>query len=221
MKLFFIRTGPDRLNPEQRPSTRINPFAPLVTILSFIAISFALFYFEIGVLQAGKEENENIAIQTNKIRDQARETQNQTTYVRTHQEQIKKATDGLLTGMSSQPLSQDAFRHLFDLAINIQTDTAPTKTNTTAGPKQEAPNPNWTYSLSSNLVEWHRLLPAIAATESDFPLLRFTKLQFSSPQQAFYTQATSLAFSGQFITARPVTVLPPAIPRRVMPPVKR
>lgn len=208
MKLFFIRTGPDRLS-EQETHTRINPLAPLLTILTFIGLSAALFYSEIGIIQSGKAENEKIGINTNKIRDQAQDIKNQTTYVKTHQEEIKKVTDSLLTGVSQQPLSQDAFKPLFDLAINIQpiTEASPTKTTVSAGSKNQPPDPNFTYSLTSNLIEWHRLLPAIAATESQFPLLHFTKLQFTSPQPAFYNQATPLNFSGQFITAKPPIIL--------------
>jgi len=53
------------------------------------------------------------------------------------------------------------------------------------------------YGFSSEL-EFHRLVPALAALESDYPLLRITELEISSQHDPFTKAVSPLHFEGRF-----------------------
>lgn len=57
------------------------------------------------------------------------------------------------------------------------------------------------YSFSSEL-EFHRLVPALAALESDYPLLRITELEIISNHNPFTKSASGLNFEGKFMLMR-------------------
>src|SRR5262249_19707151 len=62
--------------------------------------------------------------------------------------------------------------------------------------------PAWTYDYSSSSVEFHKFLPALADMENSMPLLRFTKLTLTSPQEPFFMEATALNINGSMSTLR-------------------
>ena len=70
------------------------------------------------------------------------------------------------------------------------------------------------YAFSSEL-EFHRLVPALAALESDYPLLRITELEIRSEHDPFAKAASPLHFEGKLtlIKAQAVASQPPAVPR--------
>jgi hypothetical protein len=123
----------------------------------------------------------------------------------------QEAFDQLLDAYSDAPLDPAQFGALYDLNPTIKVrDNAkrpglqPVSNRVAAGrPTANQPaQTTWTYDLSSTSVEFHRFLPALAETENNLPLLRFTKLTMTSPQEPFYMEATPLNITATMTTLR-------------------
>jgi hypothetical protein len=123
----------------------------------------------------------------------------------------QEAFDQLLDAYSDAPLDPAQFGALYDLNPTIKVrDNAkrpglqPVSNRVAAGrPTANQPaQTTWTYDLSSTSVEFHRFLPALAETENNLPLLRFTKLTVTSPQEPFYMEATPLNITATMTTLR-------------------
>ena len=122
----------------------------------------------------------------------------------------QEAFDQLLDAYTDAPLDPAQFGALYDLNPTIKVrDNAkrpgslqPVSNRTAAGrPAANQPaQTTWTYDLTSTSVEFHRFLPALAETENNLPLLRFTKLTMTSPQEPFYMEATPLNITATMTT---------------------
>ena len=100
----------------------------------------------------------------------------------------------LLSGYTSEPLvvGPETFGELFSLGAQI----SPQEESTNKGAKI------WTYKLSSSTIEFHRLMPAIAALENQYPLGRFLDIDLRSKSQPFALTPGPIAFTGIFSTLR-------------------
>ena len=56
--------------------------------------------------------------------------------------------------------------------------------------------------MSSSTIEYHRLMPAIAALENQYPLGRFIEIDLKSKSQPFALTPGPIAFTGIFSTLR-------------------
>ena len=59
----------------------------------------------------------------------------------------------------------------------------------------------WTYKMSSNTIEYHRLMPAISALENQHPG-RFIEIDLKSKSPPFALSPGPITFSGIFSTLR-------------------
>jgi hypothetical protein len=100
----------------------------------------------------------------------------------------------LLSGYTPEPLvvGPETFGELFSLGTQI----SPQEESTNKGAKI------WTYKLSNTTVEYHRLMPAIAALENQYPLGRFLEIDLKSKSQPFALTPGPIAFTGIFSTLR-------------------
>jgi hypothetical protein len=100
----------------------------------------------------------------------------------------------LLSGYSREPLAigPDTFGDLFSLGVQI------------SPPEESAKKAAkiWTYKLSSTAIEFHRLMPAIAALENQYPLGRFLEIDLKSKSPPFALSPGPIAFTGIFSTLR-------------------
>jgi hypothetical protein len=100
----------------------------------------------------------------------------------------------LLSGYTPEPLAigPETFGDLFSLGVQIS-------------PQEESANKGakiWTYKLSSTAIEYHRLMPAISALESQYPLGRFIEIDLKSKGPPFALSPGPIAFTGIFSTLR-------------------
>lgn len=120
--------------------------------------------------------------------------------------------DQLLNAYTDAPLDPSQFGALDDLNPTIKVRDSGKRAGlqpvsnrvagVRAGAGNQMPQTTWTYDLTSTSVEFHRFLPALAETENNLPLLRFTKLTVTSPQEPFYMEATPLNISATMTTLR-------------------
>ena len=125
----------------------------------------------------------------------------------------EEAFEQLLSGCTDTPLPANQFNALYSLNPTIKArDTvknqgrvpSPGTPNRAPGQIESA----WTYDYSSSSIEFHKFLPALTETENSIPLLRFTKLTVTSPQEPFFTEATALNITGTMTTLRSGAVVP-------------
>jgi hypothetical protein len=124
----------------------------------------------------------------------------------------QEAFEQLLNAYTDAPLDPSQFGALYDLNPTIKVRDSgngkrpglqPVANRSSAGRVgNQAVQTTWTYDLTSTSVEFHRFLPALAETENNLPLLRFTKLTVSSPQDPFYMEATPLNITATMTTLR-------------------
>jgi hypothetical protein len=124
----------------------------------------------------------------------------------------QEAFEQLLNAYTDAPLEPEQFGALDDLGPTIKVRDngkqrpalQPVSNRVAAGrlAANQAVQTTWTYDLTSNSIEFHRFLPALAETENNLPLLRFTKLTVSSPQDPFYMEATPLNITATMTTLR-------------------
>jgi hypothetical protein len=124
----------------------------------------------------------------------------------------QEAFEQLLNAYTDAPLDPSQFGALYDLNPTIKVRDSgngkrpglqPVANRSSAGRVgNQAVQTTWTYDLTSTSVEFHRFLPALAETENNLPLLRFTKLTMTSPQEPFYMEATPLNISATMTTLR-------------------
>jgi hypothetical protein len=100
----------------------------------------------------------------------------------------------LLSGYTPEPLAVglDTFGDLFSLGVQI----SPQEGLANKGVKI------WTYKLSSATIEYHRLMPAIAALENQYPLGRFIEINLRSKSPPFALTPGPIEFTGIFSTLR-------------------
>jgi hypothetical protein len=123
----------------------------------------------------------------------------------------QEAFEQLLNAYTDAPLDPSQFGALYDLnpTIKVHDNNAkrpglqPVANRPIAGRLgNQAVQTTWTYDLTSTSVEFHRFLPALAETENNLPLLRFTKLTMTSPQEPFYMEAAALNITATMTTLR-------------------
>lgn len=122
----------------------------------------------------------------------------------------QEAFEQLLNAYTDAPLDPSQFGALYDLNPTIKVhDNAkrpglqPVANRPAAGRLgNQTVQMTWAYDLASTSVEFHRFLPALAETENNLPLLRFTKLTLTSPQEPFYMEATPLNITATMTTLR-------------------
>jgi len=100
----------------------------------------------------------------------------------------------LLSGYTPEPIAigPDTFGDLFSLGVQIS-------------PQEESANKGakiWTYKLTSTTIEFHRLMPAIAALENQYPLGRFIEIDLKSKSLPFALTPGPIEFTGIFSTLR-------------------
>jgi hypothetical protein len=100
----------------------------------------------------------------------------------------------LLAGYTPEPvnISQESFGDLFLLGAQISILDEPEKKVPTS----------WTYKLSSSTIEYHRLMPAIAALENRYPLGRFTQIDLKSNGPPCAMSPGPVNFTGRFAILR-------------------
>jgi hypothetical protein len=100
----------------------------------------------------------------------------------------------LLSGNNPEPLAVGplTFGDLFSLGVQI----SPQEGSANKGVKI------WTYKLSSSTLEYHRLMPAISALESQYPLGRFIEIDLRSRRPPFALTPGPIDFTGIFSTLR-------------------
>jgi hypothetical protein len=100
----------------------------------------------------------------------------------------------LLSGYNPEPLAVglETFGDLFSLGVQI----SPQELSANKGVKI------WTYKLSSATIEYHRLMPAIAALENQYPLGRFIEIDLKSKSPPFALTPGPIEFTGIFSTLR-------------------
>ena len=127
----------------------------------------------------------------------------------------QEAFEQFLGAYTDAPLEPAQFGALYALNATIkphesgqQPGVQPVYNRTPApGARPQAGQLTWTYDFACTSTEFHRFLPALAETENSLPLLRFTKLTLTSPQEPFFTEATALNITGTVATLREGAVL--------------
>jgi hypothetical protein len=100
----------------------------------------------------------------------------------------------LLSGYNTEPLAvgPQTFGDLFSLGVQI----TPQEVSANKGVKI------WTYKLSSNTIEYHRLMPAISSLENQYPLGRFIEIDLRSKRPPFALTPGPIDFAGIFSTLK-------------------
>ncbi|MBV9997672.1 MAG: hypothetical protein JO015_01030 [Verrucomicrobia bacterium] len=123
----------------------------------------------------------------------------------------QEAFEQLLDAYTDAPLDPSQFGALYDLNPTIKVHEnakqrpglQPVSNRPGAGRLgNQAVQTTWSYDLTSTSVEFHRFLPALAETENNLPLLRFTKLTITSPKEPFYMEAIPLNITATMTTLR-------------------
>jgi hypothetical protein len=109
-------------------------------------------------------------------------------------DEFERKADLLLSGYNPEPLVVGplTFGDLFSLGVQI----SPQEASSYKGVKI------WTYKLSSSTLEYHRLMPAISALESQYPLGRFIEIDLRSKRPPFALAPGPIDFTGIFSTLR-------------------
>jgi hypothetical protein len=107
---------------------------------------------------------------------------------------LEAQTSTLLAGYGPEPLDidQETFGELFLLGVQISRLDEPANKIATC----------WTYKLSSSNIEYHRLMPAIAALENQYPLGRFLEIDLKSTLPPFALSPGPVNFTGRFAILR-------------------
>jgi hypothetical protein len=107
---------------------------------------------------------------------------------------LEAQTSTLLAGYGPEPLDidQETFGELFLLGVQILRLDEPANKIATC----------WTYKLSSSNIEYHRLMPAIAALENQYPLGRFLEIDLKSTLAPFALSPGPVNFIGRFAILR-------------------
>ncbi|HYY28937.1 MAG TPA: hypothetical protein VE860_13370 [Chthoniobacterales bacterium] len=107
---------------------------------------------------------------------------------------LEAQTSTLLAGYGPEPpdISQETFGELFVLGVQISRLDEPANKITAC----------WTYKLSSTTIEYHRLMPAIAALENQYPLGRFLEIDLKSTRPPFALSPGPVNFTGRFAILR-------------------
>jgi hypothetical protein len=186
-----------------RPQT---PF----TILALITLAILFFEFQIirGQFQAVTSTRAGNATKQEELDHRTARLKAMKADLPFYQE----AFEQLLNAYTDAPLDPSQFGALYDLNPTIKVrdngngkrpGLQPVANRPSAGrPANQTVQTSWTYDLTSTSVEFHRFLPALAETENNLPLLRFTKLTMTSPQEPFYMEATPLNVTATVTTLR-------------------
>jgi hypothetical protein len=107
---------------------------------------------------------------------------------------LEAQTSTLLAGYEPEPpdISRETFGELFVLGVQISRLDEPANKIAT----------HWTYKLSSSSIEYHRLMPAIAALENQYPLGRFLEIDLKSTLPPFALSPGPVNFTGRFAILR-------------------
>lgn len=186
-----------------RPQT---PFA----ILALITLAILFFEYRIvrGPINAGLSAKAGNAAKQEELDHRAARLRTMKADLPYYQEGFEQ----LLNAYTDTPLEPGQFGALDDLSPTIKVRDngkqrpalQPVSNRGGAGrpAANQAALTTWTYDLTSNSIEFHRFLPALAETENNLPLLRFTKLTVSSPQEPFFMEATPLNITATMTTLR-------------------
>jgi len=166
----------------------------LAAFLSFLVVGLTIIALEALFLDARYEQFQAQIAQNNKVTLSIAKREAALQRVKLKKDVFEDKAARLLTGYTPEPIAigQDTFGDLFSLGVQIS-------------PQEESANKGakiWTYKLTSTTIEYHRLMPAIAALENQYPLGRFIEIDLKSKGPPFALSPGPIAFTGIFSTLR-------------------
>ena len=166
----------------------------VVAFLSFLVVGVIIVGLEAFFLTASYDQLQGQIVENGKMTLNLTQREGELLRFKLRKEAFENQAALLISGYTSEPLvvGPDTFGELFSLGAQI----SPQEESTNKGAKI------WTYKMSSTTIEYHRLMPAIAALENQYPLGRFIEIDLKSKGPPFALSPGPIAFTGIFSTLR-------------------
>jgi hypothetical protein len=166
----------------------------VVAFLSFLVVGVIIVALETFFLAASFDQLQGQILQNSKMTLDLAQREGALQRFKLRKEAFENQAALLLSGYTPEPLvvGPETFGELFSLGAQI----SPQEEITNKGAKI------WTYKMSSNTIEYHRLMPAISALENQYPLGRFIEIDLKSKSPPFALTPGPIAFTGIFSTLR-------------------
>ena len=166
----------------------------VVAFLSFLVVGVIIVALEAFFLAASFDQLQGQIVENGKMTLNLTQREGELQRFKLRKEAFENQAALLISGYTSEPLvvGPDTFGELFSLGAQI----SPQEESTNKGAKI------WTYKMSISTIEYHRLMPAIAALENQYPLGRFIEIDLKSKSPPFALTPGPIAFTGIFSTLR-------------------
>ena len=166
----------------------------LAAFLCFLVVGLTILALEALVLTARFDQFQDQIVQNSKMTLSLAQREAALQRFKLKKDAFENKAALLLSGYTPEPLAigPETFGDLFSLGVQIS-------------PQEESANKGtkiWTYKLSSSTIEYHRLMPAIAALENQYPLGRFIEIDLKSKGLPFALTPGPIEFAGIFSTLR-------------------
>ena len=166
----------------------------LAAFLSFLLVGLTFVALEAVLLAARFEQLQTRIAQNSEMTFSLAKRETALQSFKLNKDAFENKAALLLSGYTPEPIAigPDTFGDLFSLGVQIS-------------PQEESANKGakiWTYKLTSTTIEFHRLMPAIAALENQYPLGRFLEIDLKSKGPPFALSPGPIAFTGIFSTLR-------------------
>jgi hypothetical protein len=166
----------------------------LAAFLVFLVVGLTILALETFLLLARFDQFQGQVVQNSKMTLSIAQREAALQRFKLNKDAFEKKAALLLNGYTAEPLAigPETFGDLFSLGVQI----SPQETAANKGAKI------WTYKLSSTMLEYHRLMPAISALENQYPLGRFIEIDLRSKSPPFALSPGPIAFTGIFSNLR-------------------
>jgi hypothetical protein len=166
----------------------------LAAFLSFFVVGLTIVALEALFLAARFDQFQGQIVQNSKMTFSLAQREAALQRFKLKKDAFQSKAAFLLSGYNPEPLAvgPETFGDLFSLGVQV----SPQEVSAYKGVKI------WTYKLSSNTIEYHRLMPAISALENQYPLGRFIEIDLKSKSPPFALTPGPIAFTGIFSTLR-------------------
>jgi hypothetical protein len=166
----------------------------VAAFLIFLVVALAIVILETAFLAAGFDQFQGQIVENSKMTLSIAQREVALQRFKLNKDAFENKAALLLSGYTSEPLAvgPETFGDLFFLGVQI----SPQEASSNKGAKI------WTYKMSSNTIEYHRLMPAIAALENQYPLGRFIEIDLKAKSPPFALSPGPIAFTGIFSTLR-------------------
>jgi hypothetical protein len=166
----------------------------LAAFLCFLVVGLTIVALEALVLTARFDQFQGQIVQNSRMTLSLAQREAALQRFKLKKDAFENKAALLLSAYTPEPLAigPETFGDLFSLGVQIS-------------PQEESANKGtkiWTYKLSSNTIEYHRLMPAISELENQYPLGRFIEIDLKSKSPPFALTPGPIAFTGIFSTLR-------------------